>query len=192
LQPGEEFFNFYNHDFVRVAVAVPLVQVSNPEFNADQTIELIGQAAELKAALVLFPELGLSAYSCEDLFHQKALLNSALAALERVREASRKLRNFRTVTFPVEMSKSGRLLPSRTYERFPYIPSDPAHREERCREVYQIQVQGLAKRLQSTGSQRVVIGISGGLDSTHALLVCAQCMDLLGYPRTNILSYTMP
>jgi len=100
------------------------------------------------------------------------------------------LQTFRTVTFPLKMPASGRLLLS--YERFPYVPSDPARREERCREVYQIQVQGLAKRLQSTDSQRVVIGISGGLDSTHALLVCAQCMDLLGYPRTNILAYTLP
>jgi NAD+ synthase (glutamine-hydrolysing) len=406
LRPGEEFFNFHNHDFVRVAVAVPRVRVADPEFNASETIELIERAAELRATLVLFPELGLSAYSCEDLFHQKALLDSALAALNRVREASRNhplcvvvgvplqvdqllyncavviaggsivgvipktylpnyrefyeerffasgnaapgetellgfrgipfgnrllfrvehqplfcffveicedlwvpippschaalagatvslnlsasnitvakadyrrqlvlsqsarclgaylysaagagesttdlawdghamiaengrllaeskrfdsepqiivseidlehlaqermrqtsfgqqamferaaLQNFRTVTFPLEVSKSGRLLLSRKYERFPYVPSDPAWREERCREVYQIQVQGLAKRLQSTGIQRVVIGISGGLDSTDALLVCAQCMDLLGYPRTNILAYTMP
>ncbi|HYB43663.1 MAG TPA: NAD(+) synthase, partial [Candidatus Methylomirabilis sp.] len=52
--------------------------------------------------------------------------------------------------------------------------------------------QGLVKRLQFTRVQRIVIGISGGLDSTHALLVCAQAMDLLGYPRRNILAYTMP
>jgi NAD+ synthase (glutamine-hydrolysing) len=92
----------------------------------------------------------------------------------------------------LRMPKTGRLFLSRAYERFPYVPSDPARRDERCREVYQIQIQGLAKRLQSTEIQRVVIGISGGLDSTHSLLVCAQCMDLIGYPRTNILAYTMP
>ena len=57
---------------------------------------------------------------------------------------------------------SGRLLLSRESDRFSYVPSDPARREERCREVYYIQVQGLAKRLQSAGSERVVIGISGG------------------------------
>ena len=89
MRRGDEFFNFHNHDFVRLAVAVPRVRVADPEFNAGQTIELIGRAAELHAAIVLFPELGLSAYSCEDLFHQKALLNSALAALERIREESR-------------------------------------------------------------------------------------------------------
>ena len=86
----------------------------------------------------------------------------------------------------------GRLLPQRVYERFPYVPSEVAHRDERCREVYQIQVQGLVKRLEATSIERVAIGISGGLDSTQALLVCAQAMDQLGLPRSNILAYTMP
>jgi NAD+ synthase (glutamine-hydrolysing) len=58
--------------------------------------------------------------------------------------------------------------------------------------VYNIQVQALAQRLSSTGIKKVVIGISGGLDSTHALLVCAKTMDRMGLPRTNILAYTMP
>src|SRR5439155_15366272 len=78
------------------------------------------------------------------------------------------------------------------YQRFPYVPADPARRDERCSEVYEIQVQGLAKRLRSTGIERPLIGVSGGLDSTQALLVCAQAMDRLGYPRSNILAYTMP
>jgi NAD+ synthase (glutamine-hydrolysing) len=72
------------------------------------------------------------------------------------------------------------------------VPADPATRDQRCAEVFQIQVQGLAKRLQFTGIERVVIGVSGGLDSTQALLVCAQAMDLLGHPRDHILGYTMP
>jgi NAD+ synthase (glutamine-hydrolysing) len=406
LRPGDEFFNFYSHDFVRCAVAVPSVRVAEPAFNAAKSVELIERAAALRSSLVLFPELGLSAYSCEDLFHQKALLNSAVAALDQVREASRhhplcvvvgvplqvdhllyncavviaaghvlgaipkvylpnyrefyeqrffasgnaaqdeiellgdrgipfgnrsvfrleqqplfaffveicedlwvpippscqaalagatvllnlsasnitvakadyrrqlvlsqsarclsaylysaagagesttdlawdghamiaengrilaeserfssepqlitaeidlehlsqermrqtsfgqqtmferaSLKSFRNIPVPIEMPRSGRLLLTRAYERFPYVPSEPARRQERCREVYAIQVHGLAKRLQSTGLEHLVIGISGGLDSTHALLVCAQCMDQLGYPRTNILAYTMP
>jgi NAD+ synthase (glutamine-hydrolysing) len=405
LQPGEDFFNFHNHGFIRVAVATPRLRVADPEYNGSETADLIQRAADLDAALVLFPELGLSAYSCEDLFHQKALLNASREALERLVGQSRSLpicavvglplpidhllyncaaviaggrvlgvvpktylpnyrefyeqrffasgnvapaevdifgqrvpcgnrlifemesqstfrffveicedlwvpispsshgslagatlllnlsasnvtvakadyrrqlvlsqsakcisgylysaagggesttdlawdghamiaengrllaesdrfrrdpqiitseidlehlaqermrqtsfgqavlfeqqslQAFRTVRFPLETRRVGRLLLSRTYERFPYVPSDPARREERCREVYQIQVQGLAKRLEATGIERVVIGISGGLDSTQALLVCAQCMDTLGYPRKNILGYTMP
>jgi NAD+ synthase (glutamine-hydrolysing) len=72
------------------------------------------------------------------------------------------------------------------------VPADSAKRAERCEEVYAIQVQGLVKRLQFTRTERVVLGISGGLDSTQALLVCAQAMDVLGYPRKHILAYTMP
>jgi NAD+ synthase (glutamine-hydrolysing) len=72
------------------------------------------------------------------------------------------------------------------------VPADPLRRDERCAEVFEIQVQGLAKRLQFTGIKHVILGISGGLDSTQALLVCAQAMDTLGLPRENILAYTMP
>jgi NAD+ synthase (glutamine-hydrolysing) len=92
----------------------------------------------------------------------------------------------------LELPRQGRLLPIRRWERFPYVPADATRRDERCAEVYQIQVQGLAQRLQATGIARVVIGVSGGLDSTHALLVCAQAMDRLGHPRENVLAYTMP
>jgi NAD+ synthase (glutamine-hydrolysing) len=70
-------------------------------------------------------------------------------------------------------------------ERFPYVPSDRARRDERCTEVYHIQVQALVQRLAASGVKKVVIGISGGLDSTHALLVCAKAMDQLGLPRSE-------
>ena len=80
----------------------------------------------------------------------------------------------------------------RAIARFPYVPADAALRDERCTEVYNIQVQALVQRLSASGMKKVVIGISGGLDSTHALLVCAKAMDRLNLPRTNILGYTMP
>ncbi len=407
MRPGENFFNLYNHDFARVAVATAGVQVADPAFNAGQTIALMREAAARRAVLVLFPELGLSAYSCEDLFQQRALLDACLDALGSVLEASRSLpliavvgmplqvdhllyncavvlsrgrilgvvpktylpnyrefyemrqfspadtatreaidlagqrdvpfgnrllfqveeqplltfhvevcedlwvpvppssyaalagatvllnlsasnitvakadyrhqlvasqsarcraaylysaagpgesttelawdghaliyedgtlvaeskrfsyepqlicseidlerlsqermrqtsfaqsalreqaqvRGFRAIRVSAELPRRERLLPERRWERFPYVPSDPTKRDQRCAEVYQIQVQGLVKRLQATGIQRVVIGVSGGLDSTHALLVCAQAMDLLGYPRSHVLAYTMP
>jgi NAD+ synthase (glutamine-hydrolysing) len=407
MRAGENFFNLYTHDFVRVAVATAGVRVADPAFNAEQTIALMREAAARRAVLVLFPELGLSAYSCEDLFQQRALLDACQDALGAVLEASRSLplisvvgmplqvdhllyncavvlsrgrilgvipktylpnyrefyemrqfspadtatreaidlagqrdvpfgnrllfqveeqplltfhvevcedlwvpippssyaalagatvllnlsasnitvakadyrhqlvasqsarclaaylysaagpgesttdlawdghaliyengtvvgesrrfspesqlicseidlerlsqermrqtsfgqsvlreqaqvRGFRPVRVSAELPRRERLLPERRYERFPYVPSDPTKRDQRCAEVYQIQVQGLVKRLQATGIRRVVIGVSGGLDSTHALLVCAQAMDQLGYPRSNILAYTMP
>ncbi len=407
MKAGEEFFNLYNHDFVRVAVALPSVKVADPTFNGFQTVEMIAQAAQRKALVVLFPELGISAYSCEDLFHQRALLEGCRAELARIVKASQsfatvnvvgapiqvdhllfncavvihrgrilgvvpktylpnyrefyelrqftpadhavrdtielcgqsdipfgnrllfeadgqplfkfhveicedlwvpippstygamagatvllnlsasnitvgkagyrhqlaanqsarclaaylysgagpgesttdlawdghaliyengnriaqsqrfsaqpqlicaeidlerltqermrqgsfgqairhdreRLREFRTIRFAAELPSHERIMAERIYERFPYVPSDPAGRDERCAEVYEIQVQGLAKRLNATGLKHVVIGISGGLDSTQALLVCAQAMDQLGYPRSNILAYTMP
>ena len=407
MRDGREFFNLYNHDFVRVAVGVPPLRVADPAYNAEQTIALMRQAAEQRAVVALFPELGLSAYSCDDLFHQRALLDAVEEALRQVLAASESLplvvavglplridhhlyncaalvcrgrilgvvpkiylpnyrefyegrqftsgesatldeielcgqrgvpfgsrllfrldeqplltlhaeicedvwvpippssyaalagatvllnlsasnitvakadyrhklvatqsarclaaylysaagpgesttdlawdghaliyddgvllaesrrfayepqliwsdidlerlsqermrqnsfgwnallerphvERFRTVPFSLELPSDGRLLLEREFERFPYVPSDPATRGERCAEVYQIQVQGLTKRLQFTGVERVVIGVSGGLDSTQALLVCAQAMDLLGLPRGNILAYTMP
>ncbi|WP_280443022.1 NAD(+) synthase [Nocardia brasiliensis] len=80
----------------------------------------------------------------------------------------------------------------REIERFPYVPADPAVRNERCAEVQQIQVAGLSTRLRATGTERVVIGVSGGLDSTLALIVAAKTMDRLGLPRANVLAYTMP
>ena len=407
MRAGEEFFNLYNHDFVRVAVAIPTVRVADPFSNAEQTIALMRQAAAERASLVLFPELGLSAYTCEDLFQQRALLDACGQALQAVLAASAdlplvavvglplavdhrlfncavvlsqgrilgavpktylpnyrefyevrqfspadtavrdeielggqrgipfgnrllfqldeqplltfhveicedlwvpispssyaalegatvllnlsasnitvgkadyrhqlvagqsarclaaylysaagagesttdlawdghaliyengallaesrrftdvpqllcadvdlerltqermrqttfgrtalreraELQSFRTVRYSLPLPRREPLLLGRQYERFPYVPSDPARRDERCAEVFQIQVQGLAKRLQFTGLKRVVIGVSGGLDSTQALLVCAQAMDRLGYPRGNILAYTMP
>ena len=73
----------------------------------------------------------------------------------------------------------------RRVERFPYVPADPARRDERCAEVYDIQVEALRKRLVATGLQRVVIGISGGLDSTQAALVAVRAFDRLGWPRSE-------
>ncbi|WP_191970165.1 NAD(+) synthase [Methylobacterium planeticum] len=80
----------------------------------------------------------------------------------------------------------------RRVERFPFVPADPARLAQDCYESYNIQVAGLAKRLESTGTRKAVIGVSGGLDSTHALIVVARALDRLGLPRSNILAYTLP
>ncbi|HEX8906406.1 MAG TPA: NAD(+) synthase, partial [Longimicrobiaceae bacterium] len=80
----------------------------------------------------------------------------------------------------------------RKVPRFPYVPDDPAVLDQRCFEAYNIQVHGLMKRLTATGIQKLVIGVSGGLDSTQALIVAARTMDRLGRPRSDILAYTMP
>jgi NAD+ synthase (glutamine-hydrolysing) len=401
------FFNLYNHAFVRVAVAIPEVRVADPAYNARQTIALMERAAERNVLHVLFPELGLSAYSCEDLFHQRALLDGCGEGLAGILSASKKipviavvglplqvdsllfncavvlyggqvlgvipktylpnyrefyelrqfvpadcalrrtidlagqcdvpfgnrllfqiedqprytfyveicedlwvpippsswaalagatvlfnlsasnitvgkedyrrqlvgnqsarclaayaysaagfgesttdlawdghgmiyengtpvaetprfaygpqfitgdldlerlvqdrmrqnsfaqatrrhredLKDFRLVRVAAKLPDTGRLLLDRRYDRYPYVPSDPQRRDERCREVYEIQVQGLVKRLQAAEVEKVVIGVSGGLDSTQALLVCAKAMDVMGLSRENILAYTLP
>lgn len=401
------FFNLYSHGFARVAVGVPECKVADPAFNAAQTIALAQQAAQGGAVLVAFPELGLSAYTCDDLFHQKALLDACEAALDQVARATAELdiavivgaplrvahqlyncavviaggrilgvvpksflpnysefyearqfsaadcavateirlldqtvpfgaellfqmeklplfqfhveicedvwvpippssfaalagatvlvnlsasnivvgksayrhqlvaqqsarclaaymytsagrgesstdlawdgqaliyengellgeserflneshllfadvdlerlsrermhqttfgqsarrhrdevRQFRLVPVPVAAPLEDAELPlERRVARFPYVPADARRRDERCKEVYNIQVQALAQRLSASGMSKVVIGISGGLDSTHALLVCAQAMDTLGLSRANILAVTMP
>jgi NAD+ synthase (glutamine-hydrolysing) len=102
-----------------------------------------------------------------------------------------RLAALRSVEFELEPPAEALDL-ERRVERFPFVPSDRTRRDERCDEVYRIQVQGLAQRLEATGIERVVIGVSGGLDSTHALLVAARTFDLLGRSRHDILAYTMP
>ncbi|HWK12122.1 MAG TPA: NAD(+) synthase [Vicinamibacterales bacterium] len=399
------FDSLYAHGFVRVSVGIPAVRVADPSFNVERTLALAARAHEEGAAITLFPELGLSAYSNDDLFHQDALLDGVKAAIARVIEASRALRPVIVVGAPLRLNGAlfncalvihgGRLLgvtpktylpnyrefyekrqftagrdaafdeigllgervpfgndlvyeiasidgcafhveicedvwvpipPStyaafagatlllnlsasnitiakadyrrqlcasqsakclaayvyaaagagesttdlawdghamvyengvllaestrfapdeqlivadvdverlvqermrmtsfqdagadhrgrvqsvrrisvdidvpgnalalrRTIDRFPYVPSSAAARDERCAEAYNIQVHGLTKRLSSTGIQKVVIGVSGGLDSTHALIVCVKTMDRLSLPRANVLAFTMP
>lgn len=402
-----EFLNLYAHNFIRTAVALPEVRVADPEFNASQTISLLEKSAEQRVILTAFPELGISAYSCEDLFHQQALLDGCLSALARILEAScdvpviglvglplridgllyncaavfyrgkiigivpktylpnyrefyerrqftpadhavseyvdllgqkgipfgnrllfrvenqplltfyveicedvwvpippssyaalagatvivnlsasnitvgkadyrrqlvanqsgrclsaylysasgmgesttdlawdghgmiyengsrvaeserfsykeqliagdidldrlvqermrqtsfgqsiqrhrEALEKFRTLTFAVDINRDEQIPLQRRYERFPFVPSDPSRRDERCREVYEIQVQALVKRFKATGADKMIIGVSGGLDSTQALIVCARAMDVMGLSRFHILAYTMP
>jgi len=401
----DDFFNLYRHGFVRVAVATPRVRIGDPRHNADATLELMQQAARDKALLAVFPELGLSAYTCDDLFHQRTLIDAAenalaqllartrnlpLAALvglpvavdgrlyncaalvcrgrlvgvvpktylpnyrefyearqftpgdssprsaialagqdaafgtnllfrlaempafvlhveicedlwvpappssfaalagasvignlsasniiigkegyrhqlaanqsarclaaylysaagigesttdlawdghaiiyengtllaesqrfaaapqlaladvdldrlladrmrqntfaEGARRHPAEVARFRSVEFSLPLPR-GRLPLERRIGRFPYVPGDAASRDLRCEEVYRIQVQGLVTRMQATGTRKLVIGVSGGLDSTQALLVCARALDELKLPRRNILAYTMP
>ncbi|HEY0438105.1 MAG TPA: NAD(+) synthase, partial [Phenylobacterium sp.] len=80
----------------------------------------------------------------------------------------------------------------RPLDRFPFVPDDPARLDQDCYEAFNIQVQGLTQRLRATKSRTLVIGVSGGLDSTHALLVACKAFDALGKARSDILGFTMP
>ena len=76
-----DFFNLYRHNFIRVAVATPLVRIADCAYNAAQTIALMREAVKAKAVVAVFPELGLTAYSAEDLFHQQTVIRGAESAL---------------------------------------------------------------------------------------------------------------
>ncbi|WP_203580158.1 NAD(+) synthase [Microbacterium hibisci] len=98
---------------------------------------------------------------------------------------------FRTVHFRLDPPQTDVGL-RRTLDRFPFVPDDPQRLAQDCYEAFNIQVSGLVQRMRSIGGPKPVIGVSGGLDSTHALLVVARAMDLMGRPRSDILAYTMP
>jgi NAD+ synthase (glutamine-hydrolysing) len=101
------------------------------------------------------------------------------------------LEGFRRVAFRLDppVTDVGLL---RTVERFPFVPADVSRLELDCYEAYNIQVAGLEQRLRAIGQPRIVIGVSGGLDSTHALIVAARALDRLGRPRSDILAFTLP
>lgn len=101
------------------------------------------------------------------------------------------LEAFRRITF--RLNPPGRDIGlRREVERFPFVPNDPARLEQDCYEAYNIQVSGLEQRLRALNFPKVVIGVSGGLDSTHALIVAAKAMDREGRPRSDILAFTLP
>ena len=124
----------------------------------------------------------------ERLTHERARLTSYTDTIERWQD---ELAKVRTIPFDWQTPTETFAL-ERDIERFPFVPNDATLRDERCYEAYNIQVHGLMKRLEFIKSEKIVIGVSGGLDSTHALIVAAKTMDRLGLPRTNILGYTMP
>ncbi|PZO00322.1 MAG: NAD(+) synthase, partial [Hyphomicrobiales bacterium] len=121
-------------------------------------------------------------------------------ALDRIRmntfgdnaDALRDRLAFRRIAFALHPDRESDLGLRREVERFPFVPNDDARLNELCYEAYNIQSHGLRKRLESARVDRLVIGVSGGLDSTQALLVAADTADALGLPRKNILAYTLP
>ncbi len=99
--------------------------------------------------------------------------------------------SFRTILFTLDPPRDVRGL-KRVVERFPFVPADPARLSQDCFEAYNIQVAGLVQRLKAAQVKKAVIGVSGGLDSTHALIVAARAFDRLKLPRENILAFTLP
>jgi len=98
----------------------------------------------------------------------------------------------RRIDIPLAASRIGLRPLSRIVDPLPFVPQEPSRRSANCEEIFAIQSTGLAKRLRHTGSKRVTIGVSGGLDSTLALLVITRAFDRLGLPRSGVLAVTMP
>ncbi|GAB3019681.1 NAD(+) synthase [Nocardioides flavus (ex Wang et al. 2016)] len=123
-----------------------------------------------------------------------------LVRQERLRQGSfddnrrthhERVNRFRTVEWELE-PPAGDIGLLRKVDRYPFVPDDPARLELDCYEAYNIQVSGLEQRLNAIGTPKAVIGVSGGLDSTHALIVACKAMDRLGRPRSDVLAFTMP
>jgi NAD+ synthase (glutamine-hydrolysing) len=110
---------------------------------------------------------------------------------DNARAAGHPEKRFRTIGFAHEPVAQD-IGFERKLRRFPYVPNRVEQLDSDCYEAFNIQVQGLAKRFQATSGKHLVIGVSGGLDSTHALIVAAKTCDWLGIPRSTILGYTMP
>jgi NAD+ synthase (glutamine-hydrolysing) len=152
---------------------------------------LIYENGELLAESERFPDRGqiISAdIDLERLLQERMRLTSFQDAAS---DAGDRVRSIRRVPFQFQ-KPAGRVALQRAVARFPFVPSNARKRDQRCYEAYNIQVHSLLKRLSSTGIKRLVIGVSGGLDSTQALIVAARTMDQLKLPRKNILAYTMP
>lgn len=150
-------------------------------------------------------------YECGDLLHEtERFPDGARASIadvdlgrlrtERLRQGSfddnRRTHEARTGAFrriSIELSPPSEDIGfERAVDRFPFVPDDPARLAQDCYEAFNIQVSGLVQRMRAIGNPKLVIGVSGGLDSTHALLVCARACDRLGLPREHILGFTMP
>ncbi len=120
---------------------------------------------------------------------QERLRQGTLDDNRRTHEA--RVGAFRTVPFALR-PPAGDVGLRRRVGRFPFVPDDAARLAQDCYEAYEIQVAGLQRRIAAIGGPQAVIGVSGGLDSTHALLVAVRAMDRLGRPRTDVEAFTMP
>ena len=145
--------------------------------------DLLAESERFKGDLVTYADIDLDRIR-QDRMRSNTFGDSAENEADRT-EA------FRWIDFALDAPEDAVAL-ERPVERFPFVPSDPARLREDCYEAYNIQVEGLAKRLAASRSSHAIIGVSGGLDSTHALIVAARAMDRLGLPRANVLAYTLP
>ncbi|MGA9049605.1 MAG: NAD(+) synthase [Dehalococcoidia bacterium] len=129
------------------------------------------------------PILIVSDIDLDRLVHDRTILTS-------FRQSPAHIKPFRVIEAFVADTAATRLL--REIDPQPFVPKDPDRRAERCRDIFSMQVAALAKKLTGAKIEHVVLGVSGGLDSTLALLVAAKTTDFLKMPRKNIYAFTLP
>jgi NAD+ synthase (glutamine-hydrolysing) len=146
--------------------------------------EKLAESARFQAAsTIIYADV-----DCERIVQERARLGTFRdAAAPRAAQ----LRRVRRIGFTLAPPPQAVAL-ERAIDRFPFVPSDPARLDRDCYEAYNIQVFGLMTRLESAGIRKAVIGISGGLDSTQALLVTCRAFDLMKRPRSDIIAVTLP
>ena len=152
---------------------------------------MIYELGELMVESVRFdrePELCVADIDCQRILNERMRMQTFNDAAEA---AGRPEDWYRTIAFDHEPA-GGDIGLDRPIRRFPFVPNRQGKLDEDCYEAFNIQVSALVRRIEATNPQSLVIGISGGLDSTHALLVAARACDTLGLPRTIIRGYTMP
>ena len=152
---------------------------------------MIYELGELMVESVRFdrePELCVADIDCQRILNERMRMQSFNDAAEA---AGRPEDWYRTIAFDHE-PEGGDIGLERPIRRFPFVPNRQGKLDEDCYEAFNIQVSALVRRIEATNPKSLVIGISGGLDSTHALLVAARACDTLGLPRSTIRGYTMP
>lgn len=152
---------------------------------------MVYESGELLAEGPRFPEAAVRTVADVDLtrLRQDRLRQGTHDDNRRTHDG--RIRQFRTVRFELQ-PPTGDVGLRRKVDRFPFVPDDAERLALDCYEAYNIQVSGLEQRLTAIGQPKGVIGVSGGLDSTHALIVTAKAMDRLGRPRSDIHAFTMP
>jgi NAD+ synthase (glutamine-hydrolysing) len=148
----------------------------------------LGDLVAESARFELRPELAIADIDTDRILGDRYRIPTFADAAEA---AGRPEDHFRTVAFD-HCPAAGDIGLVRPIRRFPFVPNRPDKLDEDCFEAFNIQVDGLMRRFEQTGGDSMVIGVSGGLDSTHALIVAAKVCDRLGLPRSTIRGYTMP
>ncbi len=151
-------------------------------FSGHSLIAEYGQILDETERFQFTSQIAIADIDIQRLVHER-LRNNSFAACQAEQD-------FLLVPVEVTVRDADKLL--RPMPKTPFVPADPAERQARCEEIFAIQTTGLMKRLMHTGSQKAVVGISGGLDSTLALLVTIKAFDRLGWSRDDIQAITMP